>query len=1210
MEAPRILSQHSLHAPSLTRALAGCALAITLATFVSFPAGAQTHPNLRAGLDQYSYSAGDIDSINLYNGNLTVTIPIGNAYPVSSAFSYAFSLVYNSNPWDLESDGDRYPSPHNNAGFGWRVSLGTMFNPLSPPYNDESLYLLVEPDGTRRVFFETLHPGDANDPSGVLYTRDGSYLRLTLDEWSSGDLREGIVESPDGLVRVFRKSAPGGSGAARLETIADAWGNDLAVTYGANTQTFTDQHGRAHTITFDGTTGLVTRVDLAAFAGARALYDFGYDTYLLDGHVVQVLRWMSTPDSNTWQMDYYKPDDELFLARGLLMEVKLPTKGRFRYGYALYARGTGDPLPQHLKLFIGVTKREYYHQLGATSAFAVWSYDPAPTLPAGESPGPNEGVTKVTTPLGASSYHYFWVVGNGDDPADWRQGLPFSQSKVHAQESGHPAPTYLSVQVLEGSAQKRAQYVRYTADEPSGNGLAGNQRLTRSRTYYLDDGSKWKDLALSDFDGLGHYRTVTQSSSPDWPGGGYRQTTTAFNPSQGSYEYDAMTGVGPSGGFQQISAASPWVLGTFTQRSLSDGGATAIEEHCFSAQGFLQAHRALAGPTRASNDVLRVFQADANGADVKRELWYGSDPQPIATGSHVCGLSPPASSQLAMQYDYSRGSVAAMHYLSASGGSIFMTAATAAIDSNTGLASSVWDSSGLRTDFEYDALGRTTRAKPQAGGGAWVYHTYTPATTTSKSGAAMVQTQAYRNGLPTLANRLSNEILRADALGRVRWEEVTDSSSTTNVRETLYNQNGWLSSRSEWSSTAWDTSRRTRYQTYDPFGRPRTIKAPHGSAPDDRITTVSYIGDRQATVTRTVKTGSTSFQPATTTRRFDGLGRLWQVVEPSGVYGDFVTTYSFDVGSRLSGVLQEHQSFSSTSQSRTFVYDNRGFLLREQHPELGAAGNGWQSHCFHDAAGKVLRQRMGSYGPGCAAGSGPFDLELAYDRAERPVQVANGSQVLKSFAYYGAGVAPPNRHRLQTASRHNPGLNLGLGLEDVVVTEDYTWNGPGGLLSDLTTTVSRLAGVWSFGQSWGYSDLGQVVSEGYPLMTAGTGGVYNAAPARTVARTYVNGQQTSIPGYAEVLQYHDNFMLERGKFAPDHWYYIGKADDQLQRPSLIATATDTQVLLPGIAYEYDPSGNVTKVGDSSFWYQTTGRIRYARMGNGAQQTTPTTASGT
>jgi RHS repeat-associated protein len=364
---------------------------------------------------------------------------------------------------------------------------------------------------------------------------------------------------------------------------------------------------------------------------------------------------------------------------------------------------------------------------------------------------------------------------------------------------------------------------------------------------------------------------------------------------------------------------------------------------------------------------------------------------------------------------------------------------------------------------------------------------------------------------------------------------------------------------------------------------------------------VSYIGDRQATVTRTVKTGSTSFQPATTTRRFDGLGRLWQVVEPSGVYGDFVTTYSFDVGSRLSGVLQEHQSFSSTSQSRTFVYDNRGFLLREQHPELGAAGNGWQSHCFHDAAGKVLRQRMGSYGPGCAAGSGPFDLELAYDRAERPVQVANGSQVLKSFAYYGAGVAPPNRHRLQTASRHNPGLNLGLGVEDVVVTEDYTWNGPGGLLSDLTTTVSRLAGVWSFGQSWGYSDLGQVVSEGYPLMTAGTGGVYNAAPARTVTRTYVNGQQTSMPGYAEVLEYHDNFMLERGKFAPDQWYSIGKADDQLQRPSLIATATDTEVLLPGIAYEYDPSGNVTKVGDSSFWYQTTGRIRYARMGNGAQQ---------
>ena len=170
------------------------------------------------------------------------------------------------------------------------------------------------------------------------------------------------------------------------------------------------------------------------------------------------------------------------------------------------------------------------------------------------------------------------------------------------------------------------------------------------------------------------------------------------------------------------------------------------------------------------------------------------------------------------------------------------------------------------------------------------------------------------------------------------------------TRETKYNGAGYVSSVSSTGAT----TTKTQYLAYDPFGRPGTIRPPDGSAHD---VTLTYQGARQ--VVRKVKVGTAwsgtavTETQATTTEIYDRQGRLYQVLEPANPDGTVTTTtYGYDVGSRLASVTQKAKNGATTyTQTRTFTYDNRGFLTAEKHPEKGASGNGWVSYFSYDARG-------------------------------------------------------------------------------------------------------------------------------------------------------------------------------------------------------------------------------------------------------------------
>jgi hypothetical protein len=168
---------------------------LLLLSLVSLAAAlrADDHPNTARGFAaDKAFQVGDVDNVNLFNGNLVLTIPIGGSYPAGGGLSYGLTLVYNSNVWDFQDRDDDFtgttyhqglPQRTANAGLGWTLTLGRLQAPFTPG-NDTERWVYQGSDGSEHVFYPTLHVGDADEPGDTQlfqytsYTRDSSYLRM------------------------------------------------------------------------------------------------------------------------------------------------------------------------------------------------------------------------------------------------------------------------------------------------------------------------------------------------------------------------------------------------------------------------------------------------------------------------------------------------------------------------------------------------------------------------------------------------------------------------------------------------------------------------------------------------------------------------------------------------------------------------------------------------------------------------------------------------------------------------------------------------------------------------------------------------------------------------------------------------------------------------------------------------------------------------
>jgi hypothetical protein len=501
-----------------------------LLLFLALPAAAQQHPNTARGFGTGgSFSAGDVDSVNLFNGNLVIRIPIGPGYPVNGKLSYQLGLVYNNNVWDYQiyDDGTHAytqarPNRSSNAGLGWMLSLGRL-NPPTSTDVDSLRTVYMSPDGTLHTFYPTLHDSDPL-VSGVQLTRDGTYLRYNA--------AASTIEFPDGTLHHFVTSGPASGFPDR---ISDRFGNAVTIDYGTANRWILNDGTRTQTVFFrtdlTGMAQAVDHIDFTAFGGVTATWSFVYNKdevpnsdFTVAGcgnsdpatasQTVPLLTRILLPDGSSYRMPVadYSTQASPPCQVGMLKGMTLPTLGRIEWDYIQYSFPTGSSPRSFRQFSTGVGTRRLEDASG--NSIGQWSYSTALTPDANFSQA-QELVTTVITPLGDKEIHNFSVsttaAASGWSVLDY--GLPFSRYVT----DGGSLTRYLSSRIYDcdpgavNCVLKRSNFLTYDRDDSNlsvvlEENTRKNQRVLSTRTNYDDAPGLLAAVVYGSFDGLGHYR--------------------------------------------------------------------------------------------------------------------------------------------------------------------------------------------------------------------------------------------------------------------------------------------------------------------------------------------------------------------------------------------------------------------------------------------------------------------------------------------------------------------------------------------------------------------------------------------------------------------------------------------------------------------------------------------------------------------------------
>ncbi len=303
--------------------------------------------------------------------------------------------------------------------------------------------------------------------------------------------------------------------------------------------------------------------------------------------------------------------------------------------------------------------------------------------------------------------------------------------------------------------------------------------------------------------------------------------------------------------------------------------------------------------------------------------------------------------------------------------------------------------------------------------------------------------------------------MRWDRFGRVAEDASTLADGTFATVYSEYNAMGWKlrqSTPSTGAALGW-----TKFENHDETGRPGRIVAPDGSK-----TELRYFGARSVQRDVWIATSATSASAVTETKhttseQYDHQGRLWKVTEPPG---GLDATYTYDPGGRLRQAKLVAQG-GGTQQIRSFLYDGRGVLYQESHPESGTV-----FYSQHDARGRAWRKDHGG-----------TKLSFSYDKGERLVRVHDvagpAPVLLKSFTY-GTANGTSKGKLVQSVRANRITIPWNGHAATVSVTEDYFYTGLGGRRS---TRLTSLTSGQSFRTDWTYDPSGNVASINYPRCT-------------------------------------------------------------------------------------------------------------------------------
>ncbi|NJN36371.1 MAG: hypothetical protein HC794_04075 [Nitrospiraceae bacterium] len=310
------------------------------------------------------------------------------------------------------------------------------------PRNQFDGHVFIDADGAEHRFHRKLHqtdPEDAGDGDKyanqkVLYTRDGSYLRLRLGPIAveGGTIQGWIVEHPDGMTHLFNSLF-------ELIGIEDRFQNRLTISQQASVWTLTDPHGRTQRLhfvlkTFDqGSRRVLDRVEIQGPNNNTSTWSLEYQQELIPracpdcpansnnstmtSHTLPVpfLTRIRQPDGSTWEMpsstsyqttsDGFTPDGV-----GVLKQLKLPSQARFEWDYGLYRYPEPSDRAPHRRNARGVIARRKIRSDNTVEG--LWTYTPQLTsenAPGNVQPQSAELVVQERTPLGDLTEHFYSV---------------------------------------------------------------------------------------------------------------------------------------------------------------------------------------------------------------------------------------------------------------------------------------------------------------------------------------------------------------------------------------------------------------------------------------------------------------------------------------------------------------------------------------------------------------------------------------------------------------------------------------------------------------------------------------------------------------------------------------------------------------------------------------------------------------------------------
>ncbi|MCP3996233.1 MAG: hypothetical protein GY722_14410, partial [bacterium] len=906
-----------------TRSLFGL---VCLILFVVAPLPAIADENDAIGFTPNHVFDGAIngENIDILNGNVNLTIPIGPRFMLNDWFGYQIRLYYNSKIWRIENANAAYATGPDWYGRGVSLHFGRIYrDPLDIP----GIYHYETPDGSDHMFCEDQGLSyDCASPFDRTFDAASIKIQRDIDDnWKvwPGD---GTMITMDDAMHLSGYNAEtqpwGGWYTTRIETLAQtpqgAAQHSVEFYYDSGTPEtrrlvqIKDSSGRE--IDFVG-----GEIRMPSFGGGTAIYALQLQSEsvyrpILEGETpppvtVKLLKEIRLPGLGTSEIHRFAHD-----AVGVMSEWQVPTGATMNYVYERYRVAANAPFHSHL-----IEKTLTSEDVSHTWEYNRFGSDQNPIEDPGSGLSPsilasNPLKVRVLDPLGNLTVYNFkasFNCGSHACPTYWHNGLlesvntyagPDENSNrlVRREFNDHVYDEH-DVEYRAGTVATEAA-VNVRPKETTVVTFGGANGWTTRKSVK----GQWSNVDASGIIDLLKI-PVARETIEYVDGDFYRRAFTNYQPTDEFRGYHDHV---------EVTDADGQVVSRTDKQFAYNRLECQVRRH--SGVGSSETIDCLDKDSLPIGDVMTANEYDPATGNLMTRTTIGGD-----TGDST-----------STHFTYASGTLETRRY-----GDLGWNSVERAIDGPTGLVSESYlphdlDASDatVRTEYAWDALGRLTRIAPE------YPEVSTAITYVTLRETRVDQTLDSGNG--------SESVYLYDDLGRVIEEQRRGKTGTYDFRRTEYDIMGRVQRQSEWASAeenlVWTNYEYLYADTSfsDPLGRVSKVTRPDGS-----MTTTTYDGPSTAVTIHGIHGPTGVSLDATTTYLNDSLGRLIHVDSADGADA----FYDYDEWDNLVEVQLVEPAAPFFVQMRRFEYDRLGRLRLAANPE-----NGTVEYLTYDARGNLV----------------------------------------------------------------------------------------------------------------------------------------------------------------------------------------------------------------------------------------------------------------